>query len=449
MSEVVGKSRAITRLGLLGTFYRGHGGTKQDSDPDGFPCVRYGDLYTQHGEVIKEFTTFISKEASQSYFELRRGDIVIAGSGETHEEIGSAAAFVYDFRAFAGGDTIVFRPNSTADSCFVAYSLNADAAARFKAKMGQGSSVIHISARNLLNLPIPHPPLPQQRRIAEILSTVDDAIEATEALIAKQQQIKSGLMHDLFTRGVWTEASIARAQQDGLPAASSAKPGQLRPPRETAPELYKESALGWIPKDWEVKLLGAMSEIVSGVTLNASSDAGVRVVPYLRVANVQDGYLDLSEVKTVCVSEAQFVKLQLRQGDVLMNEGGDFDKLGRGTIWNCEIEPCVHQNHVFRVRPKLDQLDAHYLAFWSQSDFGKKYFVLNSKQSTNLASINSTQLNRFPVFCASFVEQKEIVRLLGSVVKKVGALTAETAKLQKQKQGLMQDLLTGQVLVEK
>tara|TARA_B100001971_G_scaffold212877_2_gene244246 strand:+ start:410 stop:1735 length:1326 start_codon:yes stop_codon:yes gene_type:complete len=314
-------------------------------------------------------------------------------------------------------------------------------------KLNQGTSINGIIRSDLISYEINLPPLPQQRRIAEILSTVDDAIEATEALIAKQQQIKLGLMHDLFTRGVWTAESIVRAREAGLTAAVSAKPGQLRPSRGTAPELYKESPLGWIPKDWEMKELGTMSEIVSGVTLNASSDSGVRIVPYLRVANVQDGYLDLSEVKTVCVSEAQFVKLQLRQGDVLMNEGGDFDKLGRGTVWNCEVEPCVHQNHVFRVRPKTEQLDSHYLAFWSQSHFGKKYFVLNSKQSTNLASINSTQLNKFPVFCPSFVEQKEIVRLLGSVVKKVGALTAETAKLQKQKQGLMQDLLTGRVSV--
>lgn len=178
------------------------------------------------------------------------------------------------------------------------------------------------------------------------------------------------------------------------------------------------------------------------ITLNGSSDSGVRIVPYLRVANVQDGYFDLLEIKTVCVSEAQYMKLRLRQGDVLMNEGGDFDKLGRGTVWNCEIEPCVHQSHIFRVRPNSEQLDSHFLAYWSQSNIGKKYFILSSKQSTNLASINSSQLNKFPVFCPPLHEQKEIVRLLDSVVEKVIALEAETAKIQKQKQGLMRDLLT-------
>ncbi|MDQ8195470.1 restriction endonuclease subunit S [Coraliomargarita sp. SDUM461004] len=437
------------KMGALGTFTRGRGGPKSDEEVNGIPCVRYGDIYTKHGAIIRKFSSSISPQRLSDYTTIRFGDIVFAASGETFEEIGKATVFLGNEIACVGGDTIVFKPNAEVlDSVFCAYAMGADDAIRHRSKMGQGSSVIHISGQHIASYEIPLPPLPQQRRIAEILSTVDDAIEATETLIAKQQQIKQGLMHDLFTRGVWTAESIARAQHAGSKfAATSAKPGQLRPPRETAPELYQESPLGWIPKDWEVKELGTMSEIVSGVTLNASSDSGVRIVPYLRVANVQDGYLDLSEVKTVCVSEAQFVKLQLRQGDVLMNEGGDFDKLGRGTVWNCEVEPCVHQNHVFRVRPKAEQLDSHYLAFWSQSHFGKKYFVLNSKQSTNLASINSTQLNKFPVFCSSLAEQQEIVRLIGSVVEKVGALTAETAKLQKQKQGLMQDLLSGEVQV--
>jgi len=164
------------------------------------------------------------------------------------------------------------------------------------------------------------------------------------------------------------------------------------PPREHAPELYQQTPIGWIPKEWEVKLLGVLAEIVSGVTLGAKGEISDEIeVPYLRVANVQDGYLDLTEVKTVRVSRNQLEKLQLQFGDVLMNEGGDFDKLGRGSVWQEEIKPCIHQNHVFRVRPRDSQLRSYFLAFWSQSEKGKKYFVLNSKQSTNLASINSTQ----------------------------------------------------------
>lgn len=265
--------------------------------------------------------------------------------------------------------------------------------------------------------------LDTQKKIAKILSTLDEAIEQTEALIEKTKKIKAGLMQDLFTRGV-------------LPN------GQLRPPRDQAPNLYKDSPLGWIPGEWEVIELGKLAEIVSGVTLGGNRPANGVEIPYLRVANVQDGYLDLSEVKTIRATPEQITKLALRKGDVLMNEGGDFDKLGRGTVWNEEITPCIHQNHVFRVRPRTDKLLSDYLAYWTQSEFGKRYFVLNSKQSTNLASINSTQLHKFPVAVPDTYEQTHIQTIMKTVDDKSSDLGVESLKLAKQKSGLMHDLLS-------
>jgi len=243
------------------------------------------------------------------------------------------------------------------------------------------------------------------------------------------QQVKAGLMHDLFTRGVTPD-------------------GRLRPTREQASELYKGSPLGWIPKEWEVEFLGKLAEIISGVTLSSKSETSDEIgVPYLRVANVQDGFFDLREIKTIQVSRAQFEKLQLRYGDVLMNEGGDFDKLGRGSVWQEEISPCIHQNHVFRVRPRNDRLRSFYLAFWSQSESGKKYFLLSSKQSTNLASINSTQLNRFPVGLPSPDEQERIEARMIAFNSRQKMLEEELDKLRQQKHGLMHDLLTGRRLL--
>lgn len=300
----------------------------------------------------------------------------------------------------------------------------------FLHRRSQGSTFLAISSGELRLLPIHDIGFTTQERIAEVLSILDSAIEKTEALITKYQQIKAGLMHDLFTRGVTAN-------------------GKLRPPREQAPELYHETPIGWIPMEWKIILLGALAEIISGVTLGAKSEISDGIeVPYLRVANVQDGYLDLTEVKTIRVSRSQFEKLQLRLGDVLMNEGGDFDKLGRGSVWQEEIKPCIHQNHVFRVRPRDGQLRSYFLAFWSQSEMGKKYFVLNSKQSTNLASINSTQLNRFPVVLPSSIEQERIEARIVALNGYADSLVQELANLRQQKTGLMHDLLTGKVRVK-
>jgi len=315
-----------------------------------------------------------------------------------------------------------------ADTLFLKYSL--DANAHFLHRRSQGSTFLAIGSNDLKIFPVPDFSFETQTKIASILSTIDQTIEKTEALIGKYQQIKAGLMHDLFTRGVTAD-------------------GKLRPAREQAPELYQETTIGWIPKDWALKPLHTMADIVSGVTLSSKISPDQRIeVPYLRVANVQDGFLDLRDVKTIKVNQKTYANLLLKDGDVLMNEGGDFDKLGRGTVWHEEIEPCIHQNHVFRVRTNQMFLLPYYLAYWSESNFGKKYFILSSKQSTNLASINSTQLKAYPIGVPCKEEQLRIEERLKTVVMKIRALEVEKEKFYQQKSGLMNDLLSGKVEVK-
>jgi len=126
-----------------------------------------------------------------------------------------------------------------------------------------------------------------------------------------------------------------------------------------------------------------------------------------------------------------------------MNEGGDFDKLGRGSVWNGEIEQCLHQNHVFKVRPQSGVLASDYLAAVSASPYGKAFFVLASKQSTNLASINSTQLKSFPIPLPEFNEQLRIERMIKQNISAHYEALKRLRKLRSLKTALMQDLLTG------
>ncbi|MBG0780000.1 MAG: restriction endonuclease subunit S, partial [Desulfotignum balticum] len=170
-------------------------------------------------------------------------------------------------------------------------------------------------------------------------------------------------------------------------------------------------------------------------------------LPYLRVANVQDSFLDLSDVRTIRVPTSYVEKYQLHVGDVLMNEGGDFDKLGRGAVWHGEIDICLHQNHVFKVRPKEGKISSNFLANVSASPYGKAFFVLASKQSTNLASINSTQLKGFLVPVPSYKEQIEIEKIISGNEETIKIYQAELNKLLFFKTALMQGLLTGKVRV--
>jgi len=150
-------------------------------------------------------------------------------------------------------------------------------------------------------------------------------------------------------------------------------------------------------------------------------------VPFLRVANVQDGFLDLEQIHTILIPDQSLTRYLLRPGDVLMNEGGDFDKLGRGAIWNGEIEPCIHQNHVFAVRPH--SVSPSWLNAYTSSEQANSYFISRSKQSTNLASISSSNLMELLVPVVPDSETTQILDFLDRETAKIDALIAEQQRL--------------------
>ncbi len=136
---------------------------------------------------------------------------------------------------------------------------------------------------------------------------------------------------------------------------------------------------------WELVSLKRVSEIHTGLTLGKVYEGALIERPYLRVANVQDGHLNLEDVTTIEVPEVMARHVELRPGDVLMTEGGDLDKLGRGTIWSGEIPDCLHQNHIFAVRCFKHRLLPAFLAYLTASRYGRDYFEATGKRTTNLA----------------------------------------------------------------
>ena len=160
--------------------------------------------------------------------------------------------------------------------------------------------------------------------------------------------------------------------------------------------------------------LDSISEISSGITkgrdLSKEATENVIELPYLRVANVQNGYLDLSEIKTIQLKVSEKEKYLLQFEDVLYTEGGDRDKLGRGTLWRNEIKDCVHQNHIFKARINREKALPLYVSLWSMSSVARNYFYNKGKQSVNLASINKTVLSNLPIYLPNINEQSRIVQ---------------------------------------
>ena len=166
-------------------------------------------------------------------------------------------------------------------------------------------------------------------------------------------------------------------------------------------------------KDWPVVALRDVAEIAAGITLGRKTNETELVsVPYLRVANVQDGSLNLSEVKTVEATRREIEKWRLRDGDLLLTEGGDLDKLGRGTCWREQLPLCIHQNHIFRVRLPEDRYDPDFVSLQVGSGYGKAYFFAHAKKTTGIASINQQVLGSFPLLSPPLPEQQRIARAL-------------------------------------
>jgi type I restriction enzyme S subunit len=168
-----------------------------------------------------------------------------------------------------------------------------------------------------------------------------------------------------------------------------------------------------IPDGWTWAPLGEIADVVGGVTKDTKkqSDPALPLVPYLRVANVQRGRIDLTSVAEIRVPEATVKRLQLRPGDVLLNEGGDRDKLGRGWVWEGQIPDCIHQNHVFRARIRDEILHPKLLA-WFANECAKGWFEDHGRQTTNLASISLSKIKQLPVPIPPTSEQGRMVELL-------------------------------------
>ena len=205
-------------------------------------------------------------------------------------------------------------------------------------------------------------------------------------------------------RAKWEEAELAKMEAKGkAPKNDKWKAKYKKPVAPEATDLPKS------PESWAWARLDSIAALKGGITVDSKrKDSTARNVSYLRVANVQRGFLDLNEVKTIKAPASAIEELRLHVGDILFNEGGDRDKLGRGWIWEGQLLECIHQNHVFRARLFSTDIQPKLVSWWGNS-FGKDYFLREGKQTTNLASINLTKLGAFPVPLPPSAEQHRIV----------------------------------------
>lgn len=246
-----------------------------------------------------------------------------------------------------------------------------------------------VSDKEFGRLIIPLPSADEQLRIAAYLDASCRAVDS--AVTAKQVQI------DLLAQSF--KATLQRIITCGLDSAPAFR-------KTDSPWLDK------VPRHWNLVMLKRLCDIQPGLTLGKEYQGALVERPYLRVANVQDGHVLLDDLSTIEVPRSVAARTLLRVGDVLMTEGGDLDKLGRGVVWQAEVADCLHQNHVFAIRCRKWKLRPHFLAYVSAAQYGRDYFEATGKKTTNLAATNSTKVGQFPIPLPPVNEQDDLIAYL-------------------------------------
>jgi type I restriction enzyme, S subunit len=337
--------------------------------------------------------------------EVRPGDVIITRAN-TPDLIG-LACFVRQVQPQLMLSDKTLRlvvDRNVADPRFVAHALAAPSARRQISRAGTGSSgsMKNISQRDIRSLLIPHPPLSAQRRVSEILDSVDEAIRSTERLVRKAEDVMG--------------AAVRRTLEIALAASGS-------------------SAISTVEREFDLK---------AGITLGPHRVPRRRPTPYLRVANVQRGHLRLDDIAMLEASECDISMYSLRPGDLLIVEGhANPQEIGRCAIVRSAISPLLFQNHLFRLRPR--RLEREYCHLWLNSDFARSYWHRVCATSSGLYTINAKQLRSLSVFAPELSEQRKIVAVAKAHEKRLASERKQLGKLRCLKQGLIEDLLTGRI----
>lgn len=371
------------RLGAVCFFENGYA-FKSDkfSSEKGIPVIRISNIKENNVDLDDCIKTL--EENIDEKFIVHQGDLLIAMSGATTGKNGVYMSANIAYLNQRVGNIKVKNKELLIEKFRNFYIANMQ---NEILNTAYGGAQPNISSQKMSVMTFPIPPLSEQQRIVErieeLFAKLDEAKERLQEVADSFAVRKAAILHKAFT-------------------------GEL------TQQWRRENGVS--DESWEEKKLHEVAFVQTGVMKGKHYNGETKLLPYLRVANVQDGYLKLDEIKEIAIDVNLIERYSLRKGDVLFTEGGDYDKLGRGTVWNNEIPGCLHQNHVFAVRPNTSILFDCFLAYQSNSRYGKKYFLSCSKQTTNLASINSTQLKNFPVLLPSLPEQHEIVRLIDDLL---------------------------------
>ncbi|MQM32469.1 MAG: hypothetical protein CRU78_19060 [Candidatus Accumulibacter phosphatis] len=415
MSEVLQTAWATASLGEYAEFKNGINFTKEEKGDVGVPTIDVKNMYGHGFAAGVENLYRVNKVINDDHF-LQTRDLLFVRSSLKQEGIGWTSQFVTNSEPTTYCGFIIrarLNDQEMTDPSFLTFYFRSDDARRALIASSGKVAITNISQGILSKAPIPLPPLPEQKKIAHILSTVQRAIEAQEQIIQTTTELKKALMHKLFTEGLRNEPQ-------------------------------KQTEIGPVPQSWELLPIGDLFETQLGKMLSQKAKVGDSPKAYLRNKNVQWGRIDTDDLLRMDFNDRETEKFQLRKGDLLVCEGGE---VGRAALWDGGIEDCYYQKALHRLRPKTDQITNEFMVHWMMFGFllTNTYGVTGTR--TTIAHLPEIKLKPLLLPVPSPDEQAEIVKALDSADQKHAGHQRKLAALQDLFRTFLHELMTAKTRV--
>lgn len=430
-----------------------HRSPQRASGPAMTPYLRAANV-TWDGLDLTDVKEMSFTAAEKEVYLLRRGDLLVSEASGSAAEVGKPAIWSGEIAGCCFQNTLIRVRPPPGTTRFFYFQLLYLARSGAFGDASKGVGIHHLGAERFSRIEVRIAPRGEQDRIVlaieQHLSLIDAAVKGLRRVLANLGRYRASvLLAACEGRLVPLEADLARREKrDHEPAAALL--GRIASERRRAVKVSDTSGLPRLPRGWQWTTLRDIADIRGGLTKGRKRDPErLRKVPYLRVANVQRGYLDLSEMKEIEATEQEIEDLALRRGDVLFNEGGDRDKLGRGWVWEGALPECIHQNHVFRARLSHGLIEPKFVSHYGNS-CGRSYFAEQGQQTTNLASINIAKLGALPLPIPPLAEQRRIVaeveRLLAAAEITEQAVRAQLLRAGRLRQSVLRRAFEGELL---
>ena len=394
------------RLDELGYFSKGCGIKRDDVSDEGFPCIRYGELYTRYKDYILNPVTRIPATVARAALQIKTGDLLFAGSGETAEEIGRCAAYIGEEQAYAGGDIVVLTP-SNVSSVYIGYLMNHPTVAIQKMRVAQGDAVVHISASNLAQVQISLPSIEEQRAIAEALLDVDRLIRSLETLIAKKRAIKQAAMQQLLT-------------------------GKTRLPSFSGKWEYRKLS--------DIGVFGSGNGFPLAFQGHRSGD-----YPFFKVSDMNNkGNGLLLKNANHWINEdfrRTLGATKFPVGSIIFAKIGAAIFLERKRLLS--QESCLDNNMMAFILTASGTCERFFYYLFLRIELGKLV------TTTALPSLSSREIGTISVQLPRLDEQNAIATVLSDMDAEIAAMERRRDKTNAVKQGMMQELLSGRVRLVK